>query len=196
MCDPVTITIAVMTVMQGYAKKQEGKYKNDLSKVDARISTNEAQRLRTIGTDEENQRRRATAELEARQRAQLGARNVELGSGSAFNLQYDTRVQGELDARRIRSNTDTAFQSKIDQARYQREAGKAAKKAGDNAFTASLITAAAGLGAEGVSSKWFSADSAAAVDKAAMGQFPGTATRSYSTSSPLAQPTGQFANFA
>lgn len=153
MCDPVTIgaTMAVVgTVAQGYAAKQQGEYQNDVAKYNARQMENEATRTRNKGTEEENKLRQRTAQLASKQRAQLATAGVDLGVGSAFDIQEDTQLMGEVDALRVRSNFQDQAQSLDDQADITRSQGKAAKKAGRTAFYTSILS-----GGGQVAGKWY-----------------------------------------
>lgn len=182
MCDPVTIgltLLAVSQVAQGYQAKQQGDFAEEVSDFNARQQENEATRTRNLGVEEENKQRRATAELLSRQRAQLGAAGVELGTGSAFLLQEDTTTLGEVDALRIRSNFEQRAEGLELGAELTRAQGDAAREAGRTAFATSLLSAAGtglsgapsgapstspfGGGAQGsgVSSKWYTQSSAA-----------------------------------
>lgn len=153
MCDPVTIGATMMvvgTVAQGYAAKQQGEYQNNVAKYNARQMENEATRTRNKGVEEENKLRERTAQLSSKQRTQLAAAGVNLDVGSAFDIQEDTRILGEADALRVRSNFQDQAQSIDDQASITRSQGKAAKKAGRNAFYTSLLSA----GGQ-VAGKWY-----------------------------------------
>lgn len=160
MCEPATIAIAVAAtgaVMQGYAAKQQGEFEDDVSKYNARQLENEAVQTRNKGTEEENRQREKTAQLTSLQRAQLGASGVDVGSGSALALQEDADLLGEADALRIRSNFEDAATAQEDQALITRASGRAAKKAGQNAFKASLLQAGGTVAAQ-----WYKPTSAAA----------------------------------
>lgn len=153
MCDPVTISATMMvvgTVAQGYAAKQQGEYENDVAKYNARQMENEATRTRNKGVEEENKLRERTAQLSSKQRTQLAAAGVNLDVGSAFDIQEDTRILGEADALRVRSNFQDQAQSIDDQASITRSQGKAAKKAGRNSFYTSLLSASGQ-----VAGKWY-----------------------------------------
>lgn len=161
MCDVTLALTAASTVMQGMAAKQQGKYEQGVEEYNARLAENEAQKERNRATEAENVQRRKTAELVSKQRAQLAAQGVELGSGSALSLVEDTETLGEMDALRIRESGEDAFQAKQSEASLRRHKGAAAAQAGQNAFTGSLITAGAGVIGHGVSNKWFTPKSAA-----------------------------------
>lgn len=157
MCDPVTITTTAMIVAQGLQARQQGRVTEETSEFNARVTENEATRLRNIGVEEENIQREQTAQLLSEQRAQLGAAGVELGAGSALQLQEDTQILGEADALRIRSNVQDQAGALEQQAELTRGFGRAAGEAGRTAFQTSLLAAGAG----GVAAKWFSPTSAA-----------------------------------
>lgn len=164
MCEPVTIGLALSaasTVMQGYAAKQEGKYKEGVANYNTRRSENEAQREKNIGIQEENKQREATAQMQSAQRAQLAASGVDINTGSAANIQADTEMLGEIDALTIRRNYTDSSQAMMDSAELERAQGKAARKAGNNAFTGSLISAAGTALSSGVADKWLTPKSAA-----------------------------------
>lgn len=151
MCDPVSISVAVMatgTLMQGYAAKQQGEFENDVSKYNARQLDNEATRTRNKGTEEEIKLRDKTAQLTSLQRAQLGASGVNVDSGSALSLQEDAELIGEADALRIRSNFSDAATSLEDQSDITRSQGRASLQAGQNAFKASILKAGGSVAAQ------------------------------------------------
>ncbi len=167
MCEPTTIAlamVAVSTVAQGYQAQQQGKFQQGVSRFNAREQENQATRTRNLGIEEENKQREATAQLVARQRAQIAASGVELGSGSALQLQEDAVTLGEVDALRIRSNFEDQAASLETQAGLTTSEGGFAKAAGDNKFAGSILTAAGGfVGGGGVSSSFFTPKSAAVI---------------------------------
>lgn len=160
MCYPMLI-MAAATVLQGYQAKQQGEYQEGVGRYNARQQENEAIRTRNKGVTEENKQRRATSELLARQRAQLGASGIDIGSGSALQLQQDTITLGEADALTIRTNFLEGAGTMADQAVLTRNQGEAARIAGNNAFTGSIITAAGQGMSSGVADKWFTPKSSA-----------------------------------
>lgn len=165
MCDPVTIALVattVATVGQGYAAKQQGKFEQGVQNYNARQLENEAIRTRNVGTEQELEQREKTAQLIGAQRAQIGAAGLSLASGSPAALLEDSAYQGEVDALRIRSNFQQQAQSLDDQSSLARAQGAAARQAGNNAFTGSLLQAGAGVFGSDVASKWFTPSSAAA----------------------------------
>lgn len=167
MCEPVTIGMAISaaaTVAQGYAAKQKGEFDYGVAKFNARQLENEATQTRNVGVEQENEQRRRTAELLSRQRTQIAAQGVELGTGTAAQIQDNTVDLGEVDALRIRSNFEQQAESLEDRAELTTAQGRAAKSAGNRAFATSIAVASGSfLGSEAGSkfaSKWFGSNSA------------------------------------
>lgn len=168
MCEPATIaaTVSVVsTVAQGFQAKQQGEFQEGVSRYNARQLENEAVQTRNIGVEEENRQREQTAQLLSRQRAQIAASGVEIGAGSALQIQEDTQTIGEIDALRIRSNFERQAGSLEEQAELELVQGESAAEAGRSAFTGSLLSVGVGAGASalsgGVASKWFTPSSSA-----------------------------------
>lgn len=164
MCEPTTIMATAAVVSGAYTANQQiqqGKYQQGVAEYNARVAENEAQEVQNKSVEEENLQRRRTAELLSKQRAQLGAANVDLSSGSALQLQEDTVALGEADAMRIRSNYDYQVDALEQEAEFQRKSGEAARDASRSAAFGTLLKTGASVLGTGVADKWFTADSAA-----------------------------------
>lgn len=185
MCYPWVpyVIMAAAAAFQGYSQYQQGKFEEGVSKYNARQAENEAARVRNKGVEEENKRRRMTAELIGSQRASAGAFGVDVDSGSVLQLQEDTSLLGEVDALRIRSNFEDQAKGLDDQAELERARGRNARKQGRNALisaglqaasfaasgytpgaadtTATNSTAVASQGGSGVNPSWYSSNSMA-----------------------------------
>jgi hypothetical protein len=163
MCDPVTVGAAVAIASTGFQIQQaraQGKFQKGVADFNARTAENEAEATRTSATAAENTQRQRTAELLSRQRAQLGASGVALGSGSALQLQQDTLTLGEADALRIRTRGDESFQALQTEASLTEAQGGFAEIAGRNKAVGSLLTGAGNVLDTGVADKWFTPKSA------------------------------------
>ena len=143
-------------VMSGMAASSQAKYDAGVSTYNARRSENEATQTRNKGVEEENTQRQKTAQLLSEQRAQLGASGVSLASGSPLQLQEDTELLGEIDARRIKSNYDLQAQSLDDEAGLQLSNAGAQRTAGNNAMFGSALGAAGS-----VAGSWYTPSSSA-----------------------------------
>lgn len=166
MCDPVTMTALVVasTAMQVQAQRSQAKYQQGTARYNQRVAENEAQRAREIATEKENVQRQRTAALLSKQRAQLGSMGVDLGSGSALQLQEDTLSLGEADALRIRRTGDDQFGALTQQGTLQGFKADAAGIAGRQAMAGTLLGGAASIAGTGVADKWFTDSSAAKIN--------------------------------
>ena len=162
MCEPTTIVLAISAIAAAYQQNQQGKFEQGVSKYNARLAENQAQATRNVATEQENEQRQQTAQLIAKQRAQLGAANIELGSGSALQLQTDAAELGEVDALRIRSNFDQQVGALQSQADLTRAEGDFARSSGRANAGITLLGAAADGINSGVADKWLTPKSAAA----------------------------------
>jgi hypothetical protein len=163
MCDPVTVAAAVAVASTGFQIQQaraQGKFQKGVADFNARTAENEAEATRTSATAAENTKRQRTAELLSKQRAQLGAAGVALGSGSALQLQEDTLTLGEADALRIRERGEEAFGALTTEASLTRGKGAFAEAAAQSKAVGSLLTGTGDVLDTGVADKWFSSKSA------------------------------------
>ena len=168
MCEPTTILAAVTLIsgaFQANQQRQQGKFQKGVADYNARVAENEAQETRRAGVERENIQRRRTAELVSKQRAQLGAAGVDLGSGSALQLQEDAIVQGEADALRIRSNFENRAGALETGAALTERQGEFAEAAGNNAAAGTLLKSVGNAASTGVADKWFTPDSAAVTNQ-------------------------------
>ena len=92
MCGPaaVPVMMAVSTAFAAKSAIDQGKFQKGTARYNARVAENKAQETRAAGTEAENAHRQKVAMLLSKQRAQLGAAGVDLGSGSPLQLQEDT----------------------------------------------------------------------------------------------------------
>lgn len=143
MCDATT-ALYVATALSAYSSVQQGEQAKDVAQYNAREQENQATQTRNKGVEEENIHRQKVAQLRARQRAQLGANNIDIDSGSAIDLQEDTQLLGEVDALRIRRNYSDQAEQMERQAELTRIQGDKAQKAGYINATATVLGAIAG----------------------------------------------------
>ena len=167
MCSPTLIFTAVTTLASGYMAKQQADdqadYQEGVGEYNARVEENQAQRVANKGVQEENIHREKVARMASSQKAQFAAAGVDVGSGSALDIQQETKEFGNIDALRIRESFQDQSTSLIEQSSLTRhDAGaqsQLTRSRGKSALTGSLLSAAA----TGVSSKWLTPKSAAVV---------------------------------
>lgn len=164
MCSPMAILVGAQiasTAFAAYGQIKQGEYARDVGKYNARVAENAAEQARRKGTEEEMTHRERVMQLLSKQRAQLGAANVDIGSGSALQLQEDTLTLGEVDALRIRSNTEEQVSSLRTQAKLAKSQGEAAYTAGVMGAGGTILSGAASVLSTGLADKWFTPNSAA-----------------------------------
>ena len=164
MCSPQLFVAGIQLAQMGVnmvSKKREGRYNRGVAAYNARVAENQAQEVRNIGIEEENLQRLKTAQLLSKQRAQLGASGVEIGSGSALQLQEDTATLGEADALRIRSNVESQALALETGAGLTRRRGEFAQDISESQAFGTLLGGTADILDTGVADKWFKPNSAA-----------------------------------
>ena len=164
MCEPTTImaiTAVVSTAFTAQQQVKQGRFKKATDDYNARVAENEAEETRNVGVERENIQRRKTAELLSKQRAQLGAANIDLSSGSALQLQEETVALGEADALRIRSNFERQGEALDTGAALTQKRGEFAESAGKTAAFGTLLKGTSAVLGTGVADKWFTPTSAA-----------------------------------
>lgn len=174
MCDPTSamaLIAAAATAFQVQSQRQQAKFEAGTARYNARTAENEAQQIRNVASEKENIQRRRTAELVSKQRAQIGASGIELGSGSAAQLQEDALTLGEVDALRIRDTGNQQFAAAMDESRFQTARADAFDSFAKSTTAASLLDRGSELFGVGVSAKWFTSDSAAAQTSGSPGRL-------------------------
>lgn len=165
MCNPAIpyVMMAMASAAQGVQAYEQGKFENDVSKFNAREQQNEATNTRNKSVEEENKQRRMTAELISKQRTESAAQGVDVDSGSAFQLQQDSAMLGEVDAMTIKNNFDMRADMLESQAVLTRKEGKNALHKGKVALGVGMLSAAAqgaqganAAGGGGVDPSWYS----------------------------------------
>ena len=165
MCSPTLVFLAISataTLAQGYAAKQQGDFSAGVGRYNARVKENQATQTENLGVQQENVQREKVAQAVSRQRAAIASKGFDVNTGTAADIQESTKILGEADALRDKTNYLNQAEVLNQQAALSLAEGYAKQKAGHNAFKTSILSAAgtAILGA-GVADKWFLADSAA-----------------------------------
>lgn len=159
----MAITTIASTAFQAISQRRQGRFQKGVADYNARVAENEAQETRRAGTEAENLQRQKTAQLLSKQRAQLGAAGIELGTGSALQLQEETVELGEADALRIRSNFEARAGALETGAGLTRQQGAFAQSAGTTQAVGTILGGTAAALDTGVADKWFTPNSAASV---------------------------------
>lgn len=171
MCDPMTALIAGGAAIVGGSllsakgEKKAGRAAEDAANFQAQTAEGNREFAEQLADDaiargnvEEQKQRVITSQFVARQEVALAASGQVVGVGSAKDLTESTETIGELEALTIRQNAlkeAEGFRREGlnfgREAQLTRETGRQAKKAGEAAATASIIS---GVGS--VASSWYS----------------------------------------
>lgn len=150
MCEPVTLALmAAGTAMSAYGQYQQGKSANDAAKYNAKMAEYGAQDAQRRGEEEASAIQRKAASLKSAQRAGMAAKGLDIGYGTAQDLQDQTDFFGQMDASTARYNAASQAWNYRAQGQLARAEGKAAKYQGMLGATGTLLS-----GAARVSSKW------------------------------------------
>lgn len=89
---------------QARSLQAQGRGAQELANAEAGFLDAQAGDAIERGQQEEQRHRSAVSKLKGSQRARLAAQGIDINSGSAADLQMETEILGEIDARTIRSN--------------------------------------------------------------------------------------------
>ncbi len=101
-------TSAIGSLTTGNANAQAAQYQAAVARNNQIVADQNAAYAEKSGQSQEAVSRQRTASTIGAQRAQMAANGIDIGSGSALNLQTGTAKIGELDALTIRNNAARA----------------------------------------------------------------------------------------
>jgi hypothetical protein len=100
----VGILNVVGGVTQAYGQVQAGRSSARVAEFNAQMAELQARDAERRGGEAANRHRQQVTRVIGSQRAALAAQGVDVGDGSALDMQIDTASLGELDALQIRNN--------------------------------------------------------------------------------------------
>lgn len=118
------------TVLSAYGQYKSGKDAKAVGELNAKIAETQAEDALTRGRDDEQRFRQGVKMLIGSNRAGFSGQNVDVGVGSAVDVQADVAYLGELDALMIRENAAREAFGHKQQAEVYRKGGQAAATAG------------------------------------------------------------------
>lgn len=151
MCEPTTIMIltAAAGVTKAYGEHQQGQVAKQMANYNATMAEYAAQDSQRRGEEEAAAIQRKAAGLKGTQRGIMAARGIDLGTGTAAELQDQTDFFGEMDAATARGNAAREAWSMRARGEQERFSGRmAARNANMQAFSTLLGTAGS------VAGKW------------------------------------------
>jgi len=143
---------------QGAAEQEAANSQADLSDYNAAVADLQATDATARGAEQESRFRAGIRGMVGAQRSGFAAGNIDVGYGSAVDVQADTAYTGELDAQTIKVNAQReAWGFKVQavdlrkRADIARKTGVYAEQAGRERATGAYIGAAASIAQQGAS---------------------------------------------
>ena len=135
---------AVSQVGSAYSQSQaieaQGEYQKTQFETNAKFADLSGKEALRIGDENANKVKADANRMVGKQRAVLAAQGIDVGTGSAVDIQEDTKQQGELAAMTIKNNAwREAWGYKID-AMNNRYSGSMAAMAATNSSRSTLLT--------------------------------------------------------
>lgn len=129
----------------GKAAKEAGRQEFERNEFNAKIAELQAGDAIQRGVDEQSKHRAQVRGLVGTQRAGYAAQNIDVGVGSAVDVQADAAFLGELDAQQIMANAEREAWGYDVQATDARAQGLYALQNGNSAGNAAYFNATANL---------------------------------------------------
>jgi hypothetical protein len=152
MADPVTIMMVASTAMSavgalqaGEAADAQAKAQADANRYNAQVKELQAGVERQVAGRKEEAQRREARQVLGEQRAALAQSGVQLGTGSAADIQEQSATMAELDALTIRYQGEMAAKGLLYDAEADKFEASANIAAGKNAKTASYLQAGSAI---------------------------------------------------
>jgi len=127
-------------ISQASALEAQGNYQDTIAKINAGFAERNAADAIKRGEKEANQHKQKVGEIVSEQRAGFAAQNIDVGSGSAADVQLGTDLQGIEDAKTIRNNAIREALGYKMQAFDSRNQGSIAKISARGAANSTLLT--------------------------------------------------------
>jgi hypothetical protein len=170
MCVPVAalaigslVATAVGGAASAYGAIETGKaqaasytYQSQLARQNAQVAAGNAASAQIAGDKAQTTQQQRVAQIAGRQRADMGANNIDLTSGSAASVQQDTQTLGQADVENIRSSYYDRIRGDVAQQNSFTGQSQMDLASASNAKTAGYMGAATSLlgTASSVGSKW------------------------------------------
>lgn len=139
----VSVAVAVVgAVASAYGSQQQADYQSKIAERNAKIADNQAQEALARGEQDAIEIQRRGAALRSAQRASLGAKGIDLGYGTAADLQDQTDFFTQSDVATARTNARKNAWGYQAQAGGFVAEGENARYQGNLATTSSLLSAA------------------------------------------------------
>ncbi|WP_454911120.1 virion core protein, T7 gp14 family [Stutzerimonas chloritidismutans] len=131
--------MCVSNLFNAYASYEQGKYLDEVAKVNAGISKKAGEDAMQRGGVAADEQRKTTQQVIGAQRAGFAANGIDVNTGTAGQIQNDAAALGELDALTIMNNAAREAYGYRVQAMDQRQQGKLAKYQGKMEAIGSIL---------------------------------------------------------
>lgn len=160
---------AVGSIFGAIGQKAGLKAQARMAELNAQMLDEDARYARMRGAQEETSLRLSAAQLKSRQKASMGANNVDMSEGSALNTLVSTDYMTESDAITIQRNT--AHEARAIRAGATSKRNEAIMARGEASGISPLMSGVTSLigGAGQVASSWYSMNKAGAFSKPSLG---------------------------
>lgn len=139
-----TAAIAGVTMLgaylEGASAKEEASYREKIANANADFADAQARRVLEVGEQDAQQYGRKIRQTVGAQRAALAAQGVDVGVGSAAEVQAETFEIGARDIETIKNNAFLEAYGLRVQAEQDRQSGRLAVRAAENVARNSLIS--------------------------------------------------------
>jgi hypothetical protein len=150
MCDPISIGLTVASAavtmggqyMQGQAAYTNAKYEEAAGKANAAMAAKQAKDSLDLTQSEAARRYRVASDLEGRQQAGMAANGIDLGFGSAVDVQKDSKMIAAEDVANIYKGGENRTEGYLTDAYNYRLKADAAKSAASSAGLATAFAMA------------------------------------------------------
>lgn len=136
---------AAGTLVSGYSALQQGKYEAGVHRQNARMASEAAKDSITRGKDEARQFWKEAGQLKGRQVAAMAANGIDVGWGTALQIQQDTAAALSDDAGKLYRNIEQRTRGFDIEFSNEMGAASAAKSRGKQAMIGSVFGAASSL---------------------------------------------------
>ena len=150
MCEPVTIMMAAGTLLSAKSAMDQGAATNQIAQNNAKMAEYAAKDAQVRGEEDAQAIQRRAASLKSSQRVSMASKGLDLGYGTAADIQDQTDFFAASDVATARTNAGREAWRNNSQAQDFRSQGAAAQANGNTAAFGSLLS-----GGAQVADKWY-----------------------------------------
>lgn len=150
MCEPVTVMMAAGTLLSAKSAMDQGAATNQIAQNNAKMAEYAAKDAQVRGEEDAQAIQRRAASIKSSQRVNMAAKGLDLGYGTAADLQDQTDFFAQSDVATARTNAGREAWRGNSQAQDFRSQGAAAAYNGNMQAMGTMLT-----GGAQVADKWY-----------------------------------------